>query len=78
MGRLLNNELLSHPQRGIQWSLPEAGVCWSNGVLEHRKISNFKHQITNKSQIPILKLPAAPQKRDLRFAPTSQQGNFEM
>ena len=23
------------------------------GVLEHCKISNFKHQITNKSQIPI-------------------------
>ncbi|MES0397041.1 MAG: hypothetical protein ABUK17_05795, partial [Syntrophobacteria bacterium] len=29
-----------------QWS-------WSNGVVEHCKISNFKHQITNKSQIPI-------------------------
>jgi hypothetical protein len=27
---------------------------WSAGVLEHWKISNFKHQITNKSQIPII------------------------
>ena len=26
----------------------------SAGVMEHDKISNFKHQITNKSQIPIL------------------------
>jgi hypothetical protein len=26
---------------------------------EHCKITNSKHQITNKSQIPILKLPAA-------------------
>ena len=26
----------------------------SAGVMEHNKISNFKHQITNKSQIPIL------------------------
>ena len=24
------------------------------GVLKHCKISNYKHQITNKSQIPIL------------------------
>jgi hypothetical protein len=25
---------------------------WSNGVVEHCKISSSKHQITNKSQIP--------------------------
>jgi hypothetical protein len=31
------------------WRQPE-------GVVEHRKISNSKHQITNKSQIPILVL----------------------
>ena len=30
--------------------------CWSAGVY---KIPSSKHQITNKSQIPILKLPAA-------------------
>jgi hypothetical protein len=29
------------------------------GVMEHCKILNSKRQITNKSQIPILKLPAA-------------------
>jgi hypothetical protein len=29
-------------------------VFWSIGVLERCKISNSKHQITNKSQIPIL------------------------
>ena len=29
-------------------------VYWSNGVVRHCKISNLKHQITNKSQIPIL------------------------
>ncbi len=28
-------------------------VYWSNGVVEYCKISNLKHQITNKSQIPI-------------------------
>jgi len=31
-----------------------AAACWSDGVVEHWKISNSKHQITNKSQIPIL------------------------
>ena len=29
------------------------GVSWSNGVVEHCKISNSKHQISMKSQIPI-------------------------
>jgi hypothetical protein len=42
------------PPEGILVSFLHAEVCWSNGVVEHNKISNSKHQITNKSQIPIL------------------------
>jgi hypothetical protein len=34
-------------------SLPNARICWSNGEVVHFKITNLKHQITNKSQIPI-------------------------
>jgi len=42
---------LSQPQRGLQGSFLDGK---SVGVMEHCKISNSKHQITNKSQIPIL------------------------
>jgi hypothetical protein len=42
------------PPEGILVSFLHAEVCWSYGVVEHNKISNSKHQITNKSQIPIL------------------------
>ena len=36
---------LSHPLRWLQWSFSHAAVCWSNGVVEHCKITNSKHQI---------------------------------
>jgi hypothetical protein len=42
--------LFETPQQGLLESILDAEVCWSRGVYE---IPNSKHQITNKSQIPI-------------------------
>ena len=38
----------------------------------------FSHKLGSSFPLFKLKLPEAPQKRDLRFAPTSLQGIFEM
>ena len=44
----------------------------SAGVMEHYKMSNSKCQITNKSQIPRLKLPSVPLKRDRELQSTKK------
>ena len=46
---------LVHPWKGggnVAWLI--SAYYGRKGVVEHRKISNFKRQITNKSQIPII------------------------
>ena len=53
-------QILALNSRGGVYPRPLLFKCIiSKGVVEHCKISNSKHQITNKYQIPILKLPAA-------------------
>ena len=42
----LRGPALSCPQRELQESLLCSGIKWSNGVVEHCKISNSKHQIS--------------------------------
>jgi hypothetical protein len=37
---------LGHPQSGLPWSFTHAAACWSNGVVEHCKITISKHQIS--------------------------------
>jgi len=56
-GRVIPEDLLSilkmenpSPEGFSNGLSPLAAVC---GVMEHCKISNSKHQITSKSQIPI-------------------------
>jgi hypothetical protein len=44
---------LDCPLRGLPYSFPLAAVYWSDGIRDTYEIPNFKHQITNKSQIPI-------------------------
>jgi hypothetical protein len=45
-----NSQPEDWPRGGYNGLSPLAVVCWSGGVYE---IPNSKHQITNKSQIPI-------------------------
>jgi len=37
---------LDCPLRGLPYSFPLAAVYWSDGVVEHCKISNSKYQIS--------------------------------
>ena len=61
-----------------------AGTCWSNGVYE---IPNSKHQITNKSQIPIqndqnrfgiLNTPMYIAQHDSYMSPPSQETGSQL